>query len=61
MRKDYLEFPEVITKVCTRERINKSGCKLVELVINDKWKLIPTGNPDKPFRKRKLKNDMDKN
>lgn len=60
MRKDYLQFPEVITKACIIERISKSGCKLVELVINDKWRIIPTDDPDKPFKKRKLKNALDR-
>ena len=50
----YLQFPEPITKVYVRETVDKNGCRLEELIVNDKWKLIddPTSIP--PFRYVKI-------
>lgn len=52
--KDYIQFPEAITKLEVLEKISKSGCKMEMLVVNDKYKIVPTGNPDKPFKKSKI-------
>ncbi len=54
MKSGYLDFSEPITKICISETISKSGCKVEHMIINDKWKVTLTNNPDKPFRKRKI-------
>ncbi len=55
MNKDNLKFPEPITKVYVSETLSKDGCKLNHLIINEKWKLTPTNNPEKPFKKSRIK------
>jgi hypothetical protein len=59
MKKDYFDFGEPITNVVVTETVSKNGCKIEHFIINDKWKLTPTGNPDKPFKRRKI-NDKTK-
>lgn len=54
MKKGYLDFPEEITKVSVRETVTKKGCKVEHLIVNDKWKLTPTDDNEKPFKRRKL-------
>lgn len=56
--KGFLEFPEPITKVYVREVVDKNGCSLEEMIINDKYKVTPTGNPDSPFRKEEMKQPL---
>ena len=51
----FLRFPEPITKMYIREVIDKDGCRIEEIIVNNKWKMIPTGDPKKPFKKKKLK------
>lgn len=55
MKRDYLSFDEPIQKVQISEVMSKKGSSLEYMIINDKWKIIPTGNPDKPFKKSKIK------
>lgn len=59
--RDYFQFPEPITKVFIRETVDKNGCKTDFLVINEKWKLVPTNNPEKPFKKIKLRKKISQN
>ena len=51
----HIDLPEPITKVYVREVVDKDGCRLEEMIVNDKWKIIATGDPSKPFRRE----DMD--
>ncbi len=41
---------EPIIEISIREIIDKDGCRLEELLINNKWKMTPTKDPKKPFR-----------
>jgi|GEM_PF-5718016 len=47
----FYEFSEPIEKMYIRETVSKDGCKTELVIINDKWKMTPTGNPDRPFKK----------
>lgn len=47
--KGYIEFPETITEV-----VNKGD----HLLVNNKYKMIPTKNPDSPFRKEEMKQPL---
>ena len=53
--KGYLEFPEPITKMYIREVVDRKGCTVEEMIVNDKYRLLPTGNPDSPFRREEMK------
>ena len=46
-----IQFTEPITKIDVTETLSKDGNDIECLVINDKWKIVPTDNPDKPFKK----------
>ncbi len=52
--KNYLSFPEPIIKMFVRETVGKDGCKCEELIINDKWKMIPKPGANPPFRYKKI-------
>jgi hypothetical protein len=58
MTKDYLEFPEEISHLYIVEVLDNNGCRLEEMIINHKWRVVPKGNPDKPFKKVKIKNEI---
>lgn len=53
--KQYIKFPEEITKLEIYEKVNKHGVKLEYLIVNNTWKLTPTENADHPFKKTKLR------
>lgn len=53
--KDYIKFPEQIVKVVVEEMFGLDSSKLESLVINDKLKIIPTNNSEKPFKKIKMR------
>ncbi len=53
----FVEFPEPITKVDIREIVDKDGCRLEELIINDKWKMVQNPHGEQPFRIEEIKTD----
>lgn len=52
--KNYLQFAEPIYKLYIEEIIYINGSKIEYMIINDEWKLIPTGNSEEPFKRLKL-------
>ena len=55
--KNYLDIGEPIIKVVLNEILDEKGCRIEQMIINDKWRLIPTGNDVHPFRKEKIKDE----
>lgn len=51
----HIEFPETITKVVMQEVVDKDGCRLEELIINDKWKMEEDSNMNPPYRYVRMK------
>jgi len=51
----HIDFPEPITKVVVREVVDKDGCRLEELIINDKWKMEEDSNLNPPYRYVRMK------
>lgn len=44
------KFPEDVVHI---RKIEINGVE--NLIVNSKWQLIPTENPDKPFRRQKIR------
>ena len=52
--KGYLDIDEAIVRIVVNEILDENGCKFEEMVINDKWRIVPTGNPEHPFRREEI-------
>lgn len=57
-----MQFPEEIVKMLFVEtlrwddtKLEYISIKLEYIVINDKWKITPTNDPEKPFKKSRMK------
>lgn len=53
--KGYLDVDEAIVKMVVNEILDEKGCRVEQMVINDKWRIVPTGNPEHPFRREEIK------
>lgn len=53
--KRFLEIGETINNVYVHETLDKKGCKVEYIIINNRWRLFHRNNNKRPFQKKKLK------